>query len=198
VGGLWEDTVGELIRWIRAPRDPIGLAFDAENGTETRWFDLGNYEPSDPSDVDAVIAALDLDVSRLTFVDLGSGKGRAVLVAARRPFVRAVGIEHSGTLHAAALRNLEAVTSRGPLACPVHFFCGDAASHPLPDGPLLVYLYNPFGPEVVAKVLARLHGREVRIAYVNPLEGYILEGHGWIGFAAGGDGHHRWRLYRPP
>jgi hypothetical protein len=196
--GLWQDTFGELVRWAQAPSDPTGVAFDAVHGTETRWFDFGNYEPSRPTDVDAVLDALDLDLSRYTFVDLGSGKGRAVLIASQRPFARAVGIEHSGLLHASAQRNLEAAQARTPSVCPVHLFKGDAATHPLPEGPLVVYLYNPFGHAVLGAVLARLHKREAWIAYVNPFEALVVESFGWTRVRTGGEPPHAWIVYRPP
>ena len=44
-----------------------------------------------------------------TFVDLGSGKGRVLLLAALRPFRRVIGVEISASLHTRAQANVEAL-----------------------------------------------------------------------------------------
>ena len=190
--------LGEIGWWFRGQRDPRSRAFDLRWGTETARFDLGNYEPSLPETVDDVLDALDVPVDGRSFVDLGAGKGRAVRIASRRPFARAVGIEHGRALHRAAERNLRRFSARGGPRCPVFPFNGDAATHPLPDGPLLVYLYNPFEAPVVRAVLERLRGRDARLAYVNPRQAETVEAMGWVELRRStATGHLAWRLYRP-
>lgn len=178
----------ELSWWFRGQRDERSLAFDRRWGTETARFDLHNYEPSTPDVVDSVLDLLDVGPQGWTFLDLGSGKGRAVLLASQRPFRRAVGIEWRRGLHRRAEANLAAFRARGGPACPVELHCGDAATHALPDGPLVVYLYNPFPANVVHDVLLRLRGREHRLCYVNPRESVLVEAMGYRALREAEDG----------
>ena len=110
------------------------------------------------------------------FVDIGSGKGRVVLQAALHyPFRAVYGVELSEPLHAVAERNLAVVRPR--LRCPeVHLLQGDARTADIPDTVTVAYLFNPFGGEVFAAVIARLiasvdrNPRRLRIVYGNPVE----------------------------
>lgn len=56
--------------------------------------------------VDALAHHADLDFAEFTFVDLGSGKGRALLMASDYPFRRIVGVELLPALHQIAELNL--------------------------------------------------------------------------------------------
>ena len=190
------ELIDEFRRRRTLENHPEGVAFDARWGTETTAFDWGNYEPSRPSVVEAVLDALDVDVPNTTFVDWGSGKGRVALLASLRPFFRVIGVEHDATLHAIAEQNLTAFDARGGRRAPVYFFRGDAARQPLPDGPLVVYLYNPFGPEVLVPALARARRPDLRVVYVNPLEAPLFGT--WRVVASGGDTPWAWRVYAPP
>lgn len=109
-------------------------------------------------------------------LDLGSGKGRIVLQAARRyPLRRVVGIEHSPELTSVARFNLEATRTR--LRCQdVELIVADVAGATIPSDVTLAYLYNPFAGRVFDCVVDRLsemvqrRGRSLRIVYVNPVE----------------------------
>lgn len=114
------------------------------------------------------------------FLDVGSGKGLAVMVAAQRPFRESVGVEMAPDLHAIAERNSGRFAAAHPGAAPMRLVRGDALSCPLPDGPLVVYLYNPFDATLLAPFAARLEaavapGREILVAYVNPVHRAIFD-----------------------
>ncbi len=191
-------VLDELSWWFRGQRDPRSLAFDATWGTETSRFDLHNYEPSTPEVIEAVLDAVDVGPRGWTFVDLGSGKGRAVLLASRRPFDRVVGVELRRGLHERAVANLEAFRLRAGPVCPVELCCGDAESFPLPPGRLVVYLYNPFPARVVRAVLERLRGREHRLCYVNPREAPVVEAMGYRAVREDEDDTlGTWRVFAP-
>ena len=110
------------------------------------------------------------------FVDLGCGKGKALLVAhevlARRRWrqrapVQVVGVEHHQGLAVVAERNLWRRTgSLGDIRV------GDARTVPLDHvlDPMLVFLYNPFTGPVLADVAERLSQRQCTVVYVNPVE----------------------------
>lgn len=100
-----------------------------------------------------------------SFVDVGSGKGRAVLLASRLPFRQCVGIEFSRALHETATRNLH----RWPCetaAAGVTFLWGDALETRMPDGPLVIFLNNPFNAELMGRFAARFAGRTERLLVV--------------------------------
>ena len=123
---------------------------------------------------------------RSTLVDLGSGMGRVVLHAARRPYRQIIGVEVSPALHEIAKENRAAY--RGPRACnDVRLVRADAASFAFPRGDVVVYLYNPFGATVLGAVLDRLAGQrgEVVIAYHTPVEAAAIDAH--PAFVAAGD-----------
>lgn len=107
-----------------------------------------------------------------TFVDLGAGKGRAVLSAATKPYARVIGVEFAAELAAVARAN---VAAAGLDAQRIAIVEGDAATFAFPREPLAVFLFNPFGPPVIDEVAARLAthrrtcGQPVRVAYVNPV-----------------------------
>ena len=116
---------------------------------------------------------------RSTLVDVGAGLGRVVLHAARRPYRQIVGIELSPALVEVAKDNRAAY--RGERACrDIRLVRADAATFAFPRGDLVVYLYNPFGAEVLAPMLDRLTAdprRDVVLVYHTPLERAILDAH---------------------
>lgn len=185
--GLWDWL---LARFIDPEED--GRRFDARYGTETCWYDLFNYEPTPPRLVEEVLSALPVEPKTLSFVDLGSGKGRVVLLASRLPFRRVVGIEHRPKLHAVAESNKQIFERSGEALCPIHLLCGDAANQPLPEGPLALWLFNPFGADVLMPLLARLQEREVYLLYLVPVERPLLSASGFRLRAAGGGEQWPW------
>jgi SAM-dependent methyltransferase len=184
-------TLGARVSGRRA-----GQRFDAENGvvTEALIF-LGDldpeaigpniehathYEPTPVTDFDALIAHVPFACEKATFVDIGSGMGRVVLLAARRAFRQVVGLEISRALHEVARDNL-ARAGTTTFACrDVRLVRGDAATYRFPRGPLVVYLYNPFDAFVLTTVLDQLvasPSRPLAIVYHTPVERATLDAH---------------------
>jgi len=116
-----------------------------------------DYDPSPVRFVKRFFDHLPYRFESFTFIDLGSGLGRSVFVAAREfPFRRVIGVEFSEDLHRGALENL-ASCRRDRLKCSdIEFICCDAGQYRFPPGPLIVHLFNPFGPVVLQPVLDRL------------------------------------------
>jgi SAM-dependent methyltransferase len=153
----------------RGRRQAVGReqAFDREFGVDTaglvRLSDLriqsGNwvygheYQGIDPSALRKMLRELDIRHEDFTFVDFGSGKGRALLLAAEFPFRKIIGVEFAPALHEAARENLR-VCRKDRLRChDIELVCQDAVTYPIPDGPAVFYFYNPFVREVMAKVV---------------------------------------------
>jgi SAM-dependent methyltransferase len=160
------------IAWLGdAEARNVDSGFDERHGTETntgvtpaeaglpaeRRTGATMYIPTMDGDLAHMLDALGwapADIARATFVDLGSGKGRAVLLAAQRAFREVVGVELSPALHAVAERNV-GIMAHG-LRAPVRLVLGDAATFDVPDGPVIVYLYHPFREPVAELVVDRL------------------------------------------
>lgn len=93
-------------------------------------------------------------LSDYTFIDIGCGKGRTLILSRSYSFYRAIGVEFPLELVETAQKNLVTINRNFPGgASVVH---QDAALYGFPRGPLVVYLYNPFGPEVMGKVIQNL------------------------------------------
>ena len=106
------------------------------------------------------------------FVDLGCGKGRAVMLASRLHFREVIGVELNPELAGTAERNLEAWRAAGKALRPARVVCGDATEFALPPGPCLLYLANPFGAPVLRRLLERLEARQdggvIEVLYQTP------------------------------
>jgi cyclopropane fatty-acyl-phospholipid synthase-like methyltransferase len=98
------------------------------------------------------------DYSRYTFIDVGSGKGRVLFVAAEYPFRKVMGVEFSNALHEDALVNLNRYKFSGRRCSDIEPVHADAREFEFPNDNLVIYLFNPFGPEVMERMLANLEG----------------------------------------
>ena len=110
---------------------------------------ITGYYGISPSTLQQALERLPEPVDAYTFVDLGCGKGRALLVAAEHPFRRLLGVEISPELARVAQAN----TSPEPRIAVEQ---GDAATFRFPNEPLVIFLYHPFLPPVLRKVLRNL------------------------------------------
>jgi SAM-dependent methyltransferase len=93
-------------------------------------------------------------ISSSTFVDFGSGKGRALLIAADFPFRRVLGVEFSEALHRIAEHNLQVYRGRPQRCFTLSSIHARAEEFAMPDGNLVLYFYNPFEEEILARVLS--------------------------------------------
>ena len=170
-------------------------AFDARHGTDTGGVieltqlaiagasrDFGNsYWATDPDDFARLLGAIDIDHRAFTFVDFGSGKGRAVLLASGFPFRKVVGVEFSPELDRIARENVAQFRGDRRQCHEIELVCGDALEYPLPDGPCVLYFYNPFGKEIMEGVAARVersyreNPREIYVLYANPTQAEVWE-----------------------
>jgi hypothetical protein len=126
-----------------------------------------------PSLFDEAMAAVPLDYHHFTFIDYGSGKGKAVFLAAERPFKSAIGIEYASGLHAIASRNLTTYRSDTQRCADISFQHADALTWTPPNEALLCFFFNPFDAATMRQVIERLVGvyqtslNEIYILYWN-------------------------------
>ena len=122
-----------------------------------------------------------LPLSRYTFLDLGCGKGRALILAAENPFLEVVGIELNPTLAAIARANLAAASRHSDPLASIRLVEGDALQTPLPASPTLVFLFHPFEAPAMRRLLrlieaqfATRHG-QLDVLYVNAEHATLFE-----------------------
>ena len=146
------------------------LVTDEGKHHEAKYWATGYYGVAPSSFTDA-LRRLALDWPRYSFVDIGCGKGRALLLALRHPFRAAVGIELSSDLAAVAKANLQTFSApwRVP-GLPVNVVIGDATTYTFPNTPMVLFLYHPFAAPIMQKFLDHL-GRTLQ---ENPRPLYLL------------------------
>jgi SAM-dependent methyltransferase len=202
------DNAGHA-RWLRQ-KSAVDAAFDAANRTETGGIQeifqfniVGSnarhglsHIASDPNHFSGLMTKLNVDLGKFTFVDLGSGKGRALMLATAFPFRRIVGVEFATELYDAARVNLAAFKTGQKLESRVEVICGDAAAYAFPNEPLIIYLFNPFGPAIVSRVAAnalaswRDAPRPLHVIYANPVHLSCFIDAGWELSDSGSDHAH--------
>ncbi len=133
-----------------------------------------HYEPTPVAQAEALLDASPLAPERTTFVDLGAGMGRVLLLAARRPFRAVIGVEISPALAEIARENLATAHDPQRVARDVKMVHADAAEYAFPRGDLVIFMYNPFRGPVLDRVLANVRTtakeRKVTLLYHTPVE----------------------------
>lgn len=148
----------------------------------TNWIHGLHYQPIVPPDFPSLLAPTGIDIPSASFIDLGSGKGRAILIASQLPFRRVLGIEFSEELNLIANRNLQRFPESERRCRDVAVFLEDAANFAFPEGPLVIYLYNPFEAPIMQQVIANLAAayraspRPVVVLYFTPLYADLWKG----------------------
>lgn len=142
------------------------------------------YQPTESVLFREMIAALCenacIDLSEFVFVDLGSGKGRTLLMASDYPFRRIVGVELLPALDEIAKQNLNGYHGESQKCFAIESVCGDATEFPFPSESTVLYLFNPFPEAGMRRVIGNLerslqaHPRAVYVLYHNPLLERVL------------------------
>jgi SAM-dependent methyltransferase len=167
----WEhrvNTTSAVVGW----RDRLlGLFHSPYQPTESALF----HEM-----LDALREQSHSDLRDFVFVDLGSGKGRTLLMASDYPFRRIVGVELLPALHQAAQENLSKYRGESQKCFALESICADATEFPFPAEPTVLYLFNPFPEAGLKRMIGNLeqslreHPRTVYVLYHNPLLEYVL------------------------
>lgn len=109
-----------------------------------------------PKSFDHIMQHLPQDLSRYTFIDIGAGKSRTLLLASRYAFQKVTGVEFARELVAISRQNIANFRDPEQKCRDVMIEAGDAAEYAFPNDPLIVYFYNPFSPEVFDTVINNL------------------------------------------
>jgi hypothetical protein len=116
------------------------------------WVYSNDYEPTRVELFEQMIDAADIEPHRFSFIDYGSGKGRILLLAARLPFRRVVGVEYSPKLHRIAEKNLHSLRIAERRSGPVESICIDAVQFRIPEESVVLYFFNPFEKMIMSAV----------------------------------------------
>jgi len=152
------------------------------------------YQPTEPvlfREMIETLQQIGANLSELTFIDLGSGKGRTLLMASEYPFRRVIGVELLPSLHRIAQENLANYKNDSQQCFALETVCSDATAFVLPDERLVLYLFNPFPEPGLRKTIQNLENslrkypRATYVLYHNPLLEQVLSEQSFLKKIAG-------------
>lgn len=164
-------------------RSEFDDAYRVETAGEVPWWTLGNgsatdaycvdYLPCHPGLLRKVLQEIP-DLNDYTFVDLGCGKGRALIVASEFPFKSVIGVDKSTALLSIAKQNLEKVSREHPTRPPMSVIEGDIIDFEIPPGNIVIFIFNPALVPVIQAIsekicrLDRSINPNIYLIYLNP------------------------------
>ena len=124
-------------------------------------------------------------IEKTVFLDVGAGKGRAMLLASQFPFLRVEGIELNPILAAIAQANISLWHNdlQAESLSPFALHHADATTHPLPPEPTLAFLFHPFELPILRRFLRHVessqatHSKPFDLLYANAEHGSLLDRH---------------------
>ncbi|HEX3741770.1 MAG TPA: class I SAM-dependent methyltransferase [Terriglobales bacterium] len=138
------------------------------------------YQPIPPEQFREMMTALadylggDKTLSGFTFIDIGSGKGRALLLASQFGFRRIIGVELLPELDQVARENILQFEPHGETSR-IELICGDATTFCLPVEPMVIFLFNPLPEPALRAFLENTERsllefpRPTFVVYANPI-----------------------------
>lgn len=186
-------------RRVETERQESDATFDEEWNVDTggiyrpkesevsgeNWAHGVRYQAVDATVLRATLKGLAINFSDFTFVDFGSGKGRALLIASEFGFKRIIGIEYCADLNRIAAENLRR-HFKAARRDSIELITSDAATVALPEDPLVLYLFNPFSRAVMSRVVQnatdsfRQNPRRIVVVYFTPYDADLWEATGFL------------------
>ncbi|MBI1286800.1 MAG: methyltransferase domain-containing protein [Flavobacteriales bacterium] len=155
-------------------KGPDELSIDADSRPEGHL-----YQPSSSVIFKKAMNVLPIHFNEKVFLDIGSGKGRALILAAEFGFRKVIGVEYAAELNDVAYTNIERVRERFPNT---EFILneGDALTFDIPEEVDVIYLFNPFDEEATRKLLMKVkptfkQSKQMYLVYVNPVHCNVLQ-----------------------
>ncbi len=140
------------------------------------------YQATDHGLFQEMLEELEIDFAEFVFIDLGSGKGRTLLMASDYPFRKIIGVELLPELNQIAQGNLRKYSSPNQKCRALESLCGDACEFEFPAEPIVLYLFNPVSESGLARIIGNLERslaakpRRVLVLYHNPEHEHVLAG----------------------
>jgi len=132
------------------------------------------YQATEPALFQEMMAALAIDFADFLFIDLGSGKGRTLLMASEYPFRKIMGVELLPELNQIAQENIRKYSSANQKCRILESICGDVCQFEFPVEPIVLYVFNPVSEPGLGCVIGNLerslieNPRRVVVLYHNP------------------------------
>jgi SAM-dependent methyltransferase len=199
--GPWETLKGGTLRLVRETYKLVwshqqnSHPFDIKYGTDTGGvIEAGALDIADDKVAHAnryqtaivevfvsILSELPIRYEEFMFIDLGSGKGRALLLASQFPFKEITGVELSPSLHRIACRNIQIYRDDFQRCRKIQSVCEDAAEYQIPPEKAVFYLFNPFDEQVMQMLAENIEEslhrvpREIHVIYLKPLHRDVFD-----------------------
>jgi|GEM_PF-2116576 len=145
--------------------------------TAEQQAEYNRYVPTTFALMDSILTHMSqwVDYTQCDFLDYGSGKGKALIAAAKQPFSSLTGVEASGRLHNIAKSNLSKLGLKNKTQL---INCDAACYRPTPNQ-RVIYFFNPFTGQALERCLQNIQDSTTRqprfIACANPTETAVYE-----------------------
>lgn len=156
------------------------IRFESKFGLQTSFVikqgDLGfsdralqekaaRYRPVSPRRVSRAVSYLKRDhlngiLDETTFVDYGSGAGRALIIASEQGFKKIVGVELSPELVSISKENINHYLERQDVQAEIKTIQADARTYTPPRTSVVAFFFDPFGHDIFDIVIQNLKGRD--------------------------------------
>jgi predicted RNA methylase len=131
-----------------------------------------------------IIGDVHRETAAFHFIDLGCGRGRALVAAAHAGYRRITGIELDVELLETARLNVgQFLDKNGGEGQEIHLVHSDVTLFDYPDEPAVYFLFNPFSEKVLDAVLEKILSstrQECWFVYMNPRHRRVFEKHGLV------------------
>src|SRR5215468_10724726 len=91
-----------------------------------------------------ILNSLALSPDAFAFVDMGSGKGRALLIASEFAFAKIVGVDLSANLHRIAQENIKLYSPASQPCTNFELNCMNVVDYKYGPEPVVLFLFDPF------------------------------------------------------
>jgi SAM-dependent methyltransferase len=203
LGGLCYYVAGgfDLLRDLAPARRKArygDIDYDFDHRVDTTWATVslrtrirellsgGQYQPSEPNLFHQILQSLPVTGEGFTFIDLGSGKGRTLLMASDYPFRRIIGVELLTELKDIAAANIARYHSVTQRCFNIETYSADARHFQFSADATILYLFNPFPEHILREVLANLKEsvltspREIYVIYHNLVHENVFREQTWL------------------
>jgi SAM-dependent methyltransferase len=191
-----KNLIWPYCEWLIRHRIQAHEQFDLKYGLDTQtpilirdleiWAPAAqyavHYEGAPIPLIHRILRQLRTDLRRFTLIDLGSGKGRVLLVAAQYPFKSVIGLEFSKILHDIAQANISKFVEQGLTKTRPRSINMDASEFDFSQfTDKVIFCNNPFIETFALRILDNLQsslrktGHEGILIYLSPIPPAVKE-----------------------
>jgi predicted RNA methylase len=141
---------------------------------------FGHYQPNCVYLIQRILKRLNTSKDQ-NFLDIGSGKGRILLIAAQYDFNEVRGIEFSEPLCDITKQNIERFKTKVSKLAPIEVQNMDARDYVFTEKDVVIFMYNPFNGSIFETVIKNLkasierYPRTITFIYMHPTEKKCVE-----------------------